>query len=77
MGKGEIMNGSGNHMVDGADKELDKQGKCVCGSDNWETIDWCSGADEECKGPCEYSAHPPCCDLRQCREKCKNCGHIE
>ena len=45
---------SGNHMVDGADRELDKQDKCpACGSSSWpEDTGYCGNFANECASPC-------------------------
>ena len=66
---------SGNHMVDGADRELDRRGRCSCGGQLVE-IDWCSEQNCECYKECSHNIPKMPGYQAETKLKCRRCRAI-
>lgn len=66
---------SGNHIVDSADRELDRKGRCSCGGE-FESVEWCQDSGEECDPNCGVILlTEPCC-MSVDKLRCKKCGSV-
>lgn len=64
-----------NHMVHGADKELDKKGSCPNCGRLMVLLDWCEDIKEKC-GFCKGDDNAPDCLNRVDKNYCKYCDIV-